>query len=130
MCAISIHYTSNEADCLHHWKRQLLIKASFRLLEYQAFIHPHCFVDDSIERLEFGIQEHPETVFSHSGPREQELARCALDMVAAFEQLLAFLVQPASTAIWYLFTPCPPTVTSAGIRDLCFVSHPRPIQGS
>ena len=44
-------------------------------------------------------QEHPETVFNTRGEREDSLTRSALEMVAAFEELLAFLVQPASSAV-------------------------------
>lgn len=41
-------------------------------------------------------------MFSQRGEREAELNRCALDMVAAFEELLLFLAQPASAAAWFV----------------------------
>jgi len=45
------------------------------------------------------MQEHPETVFNQRGERELTLSRSALEMLAAFESLLVFLVQPASAAV-------------------------------
>ena len=47
----------------------------------------------------FETQEHPDTVFNTRGDREDSLSRSALEMLAAFEALLAFLVQPAASAV-------------------------------
>jgi hypothetical protein len=38
-------------------------------------------------------------VFNTRGEREDSLTRSALEMIAAFEDLLAFLVQPAASAV-------------------------------
>lgn len=44
-------------------------------------------------------QEHPDTVFNTRGEREDSLRRSSLEMIATFEALLAFLVQPAASAV-------------------------------
>ena len=44
-------------------------------------------------------QEHPDTVFNTRSEREDSLRRSSLEMIAAFEALLAFLVQPAASAV-------------------------------
>jgi hypothetical protein len=45
------------------------------------------------------LQENPEVVFNGRGEREHALSAAALDMVAAFEELLDFLVQPAAAVV-------------------------------
>ena len=44
-------------------------------------------------------------MFNTRGEREDSLTRSALEMIAAFEDLLAFLVQPAASAVRHELPP-------------------------